>query len=312
MSVWSGSDGLSVVEAVLGLRVQACKPPHVPVPVPGPCKGWRKKIKTIKPRARAKARVGDSLFGGNVNDPITSEQKDEIDKIYGGTFGDLTTRTTEIKREQKDGITRIVAEGKIYGPDQDPDDEDEEEIGNFARELFEREGQRWIRHEELTLDPDFQGQGFATAFNAQAMDWYREHDVAGVELHADIDIGGIAWARAGYDWKSSRDAKAIADRILLTLTEMADRIASEGDDARRWWRMPSRRRSEQARLAIEMRRRMISSTFGEDDFPTPYELSELGRWPGARFTGDDWDDDGDWWIGRVIMTGSDWEGVTLP
>jgi hypothetical protein len=36
-------------------------------------------------------------------------------------------------------------------------------------------------------------------------------------------------------------------------------------------------------------------------WPTPFELSQLGRWEGA---GKD-----DWWIGKAIMMSSNWIGV---
>lgn len=314
-----GFDGLAVIDEALGIhpertgtRVQACLPPHVAVPVPGPCKGWRHKIKTIRPRKRKTANVGDSLFDLQPPPaPITPEQKAEIRKIYGGTFGGLTARVTGLTRDKRKGNKRLKVEGIIFNADGD-------EVGDFTRELYEKDGQRWIHHDFLSLNKEYQGQGFATDWNAQAMAWYRDHDVAGVELQADIDIGGIAWARKGYDWMEDIDAKGVQDRILNTLNDMATGdhwMGGEGEldsEPRQWWKMPPERIQEQVRAAAEMRRRMLSTPFGSDDYPTPFEISEVGRWPGARFAGDIPGDEGDWWIGRVIMTGSDWYGVTIP
>ena len=336
MHLSRGFDGLTVIEQALGLnttrtgrtgrtgltgsaagcaRVQACLPPHVPAPVPGPCKGWRHTIKTIKPRRRATTKVGASLF--SVSGPLTPEQKAEIAKVYGGTFGTLTTKATEVTRDKKGIRRRLKIAGMVYSPGQDPNDRTELGVGDWTVELYEQDGQRWALLDYLSLDEQYQGQRLASGWLAQQMAWYREHDVAGVLLQADIDVGGIAWARQGWDFAEPRDAIAVEERILATLKDMADGVrhmggADEDNFPRQWWKIPPAKRQEQARLAIEMRRRMISAKFGDDDFPTPYEISELGRWPGARFAGDKPGDDGDWWIGRAIMTGSDWMGVTLP
>lgn len=49
------TDGLDVVEMLCATTVQACRPPYVPVPRPGPCKGWKTpEFKENKARERQK------------------------------------------------------------------------------------------------------------------------------------------------------------------------------------------------------------------------------------------------------------------
>ena len=162
-------------------------------------------------------------------------------------------------------------------------------VGNFVRRVYQEDGRLKVEHTNLKLDAELQGQGFAQAFNKQLFDWYRSSGVREVRLTANIDVGGYAWARAGYDWADGVAAENIR-------TELS-RTAAAGDE-----RIPSDRLGEQRRLAAEMEDR-FSGPRG-DNYPTPYEVSQLGRWPGA---GKD-----DWWIGKAAMMGSEWEAVIQP
>lgn len=57
-----------------------------------------------------------------------------------------------------------------------------------------------------------QGQGFAARYMAQVEQTYREHGVTTLSLTANIDVGGYAWARDGYDFTSHSDRATVAGR----------------------------------------------------------------------------------------------------
>lgn len=85
MSV-SGLDGLAIVENLCGLRVEACRPPHVPVPKPGPCKGWKTpEFKQAQARARQK-NIDDARSKAGVLAELEELVTDEVD-------GDVLERT---------------------------------------------------------------------------------------------------------------------------------------------------------------------------------------------------------------------------
>lgn len=140
----------------------------------------------------------------------------------------------------------------------------------------------WAYHKYLKLEKHVQGQGFAQAWNNTLEHWYRESGLKYIKLTANIDVGGYTWARAGYDW-----ADAVGpERISVNLEEL---IRSGQFDTR------------QVEQALDMMRRLRSIPYGTENFPTAYEVSQLGRRPGMGRR--------DSWIGKAAMLGSTWRGI---
>jgi len=155
-------------------------------------------------------------------------------------------------------------------------------VGTVERSL-RRDGNGiiWANHQMLTINGNLQGQGFSHDLNGMLFDWYREQGVTYVKLFADIDVGGYAWARNGYDWATEKDAEGIIDQLW---TAMAD----EPEPVR-----------DAARALLE---RAEDEPFGSEGYPTPYEVSQLGRQEGD--VGKDAT-----WLGKRVMLGSKWYGV---
>lgn len=208
--------------------------------------------------------------------------QDHLKKVFSGIYGDIHIDPSYLTIRYSD-YDELSVKGVLT-------DEWGQGLGSFERLLKQHsDGSIWAHHEFLKLnDPDMRGQGFAQAFNARAEKFYREIGVRGIYLEANIDIGGYAWARAGYDWANVRDSRRIEGRLRDQLNIVKNS------------KIPPERRAEQVALAQEMIKRM-NGTFGDDDFPTPFEVSQLGRWPGASKD--------DWWIGKAALIGSHWEGV---
>jgi hypothetical protein len=237
-------------------------------------------------------------------------------EIFRGEFKKgFYTKVAELAWDK--GDARFKVEGRIFN-------KKDKEIGSFTRVFkIKKDGTFVVDHDYLLLDEDVQGTGFAHEFNQRAIAGYKRMGVQQIALQADIDIGGYAWARAGYDWAPDNVA-SLAEMLEYRLSPA--RIAQKEAPSPRTqkqidsgffpvshnlWRIPEERREEQAAL-VQKLWLDIGGTADTDTpvdelpdiiemWPTPYELSQLGRWPGA---GKD-----DWWIGKAIMAGSNWYGV---
>lgn len=76
------------------------------------------------------------------------------------------------------------------------------QIGVWSRSLIRnaQTGDLRVSNVALKINSSDQGQGIATNFNNMAFDQYRSWGVKAVHLHANIDVGGYAWAVRGFDW----------------------------------------------------------------------------------------------------------------
>jgi len=156
-------------------------------------------------------------------------------------------------------------------------DADGNEVGHAERGIYrDADGNLAAVHELLELDPEVRGQGFASAFNQHLTDWYRQQGVERIELTANIDVGGYAWASHGYDFADEESAQRIANRLMERLDGAPPEVQ---------------------RGARELLSR-FDRPFGSDGFPTPFEISRLGRDPGATS-----------WLGKDVLLNSAWEGV---
>lgn len=135
---------------------------------------------------------------------------------------------------------------------------------------------RTVSHSHFGLDPDVQGQGFATRYNQHVEQVYRDHGIERIELHAGGGeaIGSYAWARAGYDFATPDNRRRIAQ-------------AAEEYAARQ--QLSPALRAEFARVAADPR-------------ATPNDFAMIGHRPGAST-----------WPGREFMLhdAPGWDGVKV-
>ena len=156
------------------------------------------------------------------------------------------------------------------------EDDNGNQVGEFVRH-FRREpdGSMSVGHELLHLwEDDVKGTGFATEFNARSEDYYVSHGIKKIKVHAALDQGGYTWASAGFDF----DPK----RVDTNRFEMVNAMS----------RSPQKARFE------PIISRMTTLDRDDPDYPTPFEISQLGRTPGAST-----------WPGKEALLGSDWYGV---
>lgn len=203
---------------------------------------------------------------------------------------------TEMYDEQTETAVRItsaVVAAQTEGPQRGQPaltvdytfETDGREVGTATR-TYRDDGS--VEHVEFVLDYDAQGQGLATRWNRQTEEAYRELGVDRITLNANIDVGGYAWARQGYDWNvdfpSPLGPAGVAEARAFDMLERAESQFIRPDDT-------------ETLADLEQ----MYALFGQPDtsqWPTPFEVSELGRGRGYEIH-----------PGMSAMLGASWPGV---
>jgi ribosomal protein S18 acetylase RimI-like enzyme len=111
--------------------------------------------------------------------------------------------TYEIKRG--DFSTEIIGirPGTVYGEIR----QNEKVVGSFRRTL---DGDiKDVHHSYFELKKEAQESGFGTEYYQHCEDMYKTHGWETVTLRANLDVGGYAWARMGFDFDSDASARSI-------------------------------------------------------------------------------------------------------
>lgn len=169
-------------------------------------------------------------------------------------------------------------------------------VGKVTRSYRqESDGTLIATHNFLELDKAVQGSGFSAQFNGRLIAWYRRSGVDRVEVHANIDVGGYAWASAGYDFEDAKEVRRWIFSARLRISDWAD---PSNDELRKYFpKLTAAERLEQVRLLEDL------LDVAESVRPvSAYEFSQLGRKPGQGGKKS-------MWIGKAIMLNSDWHGV---
>jgi GNAT superfamily N-acetyltransferase len=163
-------------------------------------------------------------------------------------------------------------------------------VGKFERLVNMEEGR--LTNEYLKLKPHVQGQGFAEAFYRHTEESVAAQGITEVAIHANLDVGGYAWAKRGFDWDAEeRDPDEIAAMLRMRLSAIDWGEASP----------------EQIAAREEMDRRLrVADTW--DDVPSPAEMAAWGQehqWTGHTRHGVEIP----MWPGKAMMLDSAWHGV---
>lgn len=248
-----------------GPRSRNPTPAPAPAPAP-PLPQRRPRAATPPPETR--------LTAGQILDlDDTAQAAAAARQIYEGTFAGLRVVVDSVERSP----TSLNVQGVIHN-------QNGRAVGSFERDIVLRQDDLVAFHSYLSLDSRIQGQGFARAYNQHLEAWYRASGVDRIELLANIDIGGYAWARQGYDWRTERDAHEIWRRLEQTIAEHSGRMSTA-----------------QVQAGLTLLERAYGTPFGDAAYPSAYEVSQLGRPPGA--TADDM------WLGKLALLGSSWRAV---
>ena len=107
----------------------------------------------------------------------------------------------------------IAVEGKFY-------DRNGKEIGHFER-TFEKDRNKKLSvgHDLFMLDKEFEGTGFGSRFVRHCQEKYMQYGFKNIVLYANIDVGGYAWARMGFDFKNSFDVNTMYNFVKSSWDE---------------------------------------------------------------------------------------------
>lgn len=250
--------------------------------VRGPARQRRASVGSLTP-------MGD-LFGPRMNEV---ERTRRVKEIFEGDFGGLTTVVDSVYRDRyrSGGTVSISVRGRVL-------DSNGYQVGSFSRQYGEAGGRLTAYHAYLQISGSVQGNGFSNAFNGHLINWYRHSGVESVSVHANIDVGGYTWASFGYDFADESDAVTMADRFRRTLRSLETTGGYSGGRRPRGAGMQT---ADQVAALRTLLARVDNSRFGQPGYPTAYEFSQAGRWPGAGGRRDVW-------IGKALMLGTSWHG----
>jgi hypothetical protein len=186
----------------------------------------------------------------------------------------------------------LVGKGTMSGTVLEPGGEVVGEVERYVK--LHGSGRLEVNHSLLDIDEEFQGTGFARAFNEQAFGRYAEAGVDDVTVTAALDVGGYAWARQGFELLSTHGDEAARELDRATqVRELVQEARSLRSISRREFR--------------ELEQRLITKrgTLPPDALTSVQELAvipDLGRrvllgqhWNGIRPIASAQS----WWSGRV-------------
>ncbi|CAM01516.1 putative T7SS-secreted protein [Saccharopolyspora erythraea] len=194
-----------------------------------------------------------------------------------GQYGDLTVAVKEVSGNA--GSYRMVAD--ILDANGQP-------AGTAIRDFYRLDdGGLSVTHNKLEIhDPELRGSGFAGEFNGKLEDWYRKSGVEEIRLQANIDVGSYAWARQGYEFANHAQA---VQHILPRLHDEIARAERDLAGLHDQLRQPDAEHGVLSK-AIDHQEKLLRSAReietrfheGSDKFPTPWEISNLGRPEGLK------------------------------
>lgn len=161
---------------------------------------------------------------------------------------------------------------------------------HFMVSTDDRSGKRVssVEHAYFTLTDATQGSGVSSVFLNASKQMYRQMGLDRIAIHADISVGGYAWARGGFDFASAG--------------HMTDAISDW--EMRMNWNIP-RGREEEWREGLrkfnELKARATRENFQNKTHPAAIEFANIGRPDGPTSSTDTW-------FGKAMMLGSDWYG----
>ncbi len=155
-------------------------------------------------------------------------------------------------------------------------------VGRMEREFFRHEdGTLIVEHQILKIDNEaFRGKGIGSSISRELETWYRQSGVSEIQLTAGKENGAYTWARRNYDWSNEKSARKIINRVNIKMRDAEWQLSKEEFEA-----------------AQDIVNRARQNSFDSPDFPTPREISEIGRTSGR-----------DDFFGKRVLVKQAWKG----
>ena len=176
-------------------------PYGTPLPLPAGFKKPKELVKKrpkISPEKAKKAKF--TRLDVNGADPEVVATAREITEMKWKGF---TTTVNLRKSSLEHGVFWIS--GDVF--------KDGKKVGFYQRVLdYEY---REMENAGLVLDPSVQGQGFAERFYKHVEERAYEQGIRRVRIFANIDVGGYAWARRGFNFRDQEQRELFKDVIQM-------------------------------------------------------------------------------------------------
>lgn len=241
-----------------------------------------------RPRGRARSRrLREAVArwtdpASAPNGPVRGEDLERLREVF-----DYVDPQTGARTRVRSGILNFDFEHqnhekRLVHVNIDVEDRDGNNIGSATRVIRAdpRTGEPVVDHTQFNLNENAQGTGLSSRWLRNAERMYREAGVSEVRVSA-TNVGGYAWAKAGFDFAGRRHMRRMADRFELR----AEAPAHVYDDS-------ERAKQQMRELAERARSR------NPEDHPLPIEFAMIGWEPGATT-----------WPGKDGTIGSAWAGV---
>lgn len=229
-----------------------------------------------KPRTKPKPVVDKRLIE-LINKDLDDSSYDSLKEVktkVNAALADVKMPGLTVSME--DGGPYTNSSGKsVYQLEMNIRADDGELVGHFERHVYRNDvGDLEVEHHLFKLDPDQQGKGIASQINRRMEELYAQWEIKAITLHANIDVGGYAWAKAGYDWDTTSEDKV--ETLRDSIGDMLFELGPQDPQVLAWGQ---------------------SLDGPVKDWPLPYDLAMYGYKDGLTT-----------WPGKKVMLGKKWLG----
>ena len=181
---------------------------------------------------KARQVASQILRGGNQDERLFSvvDTNDDNSALFIGKEDDVPTPFIKSMYEvENGGLTSKVKKVQFYDSFGDEGegarrsgslgviteiyDSKGKKVGYADRSLVISDGQLLeISHNNFSLDKEYTGSGFGAVFFSNSISHYEEVGASTVITQANIDVGGYAWAKAGFSFQYESSLVDIAER----------------------------------------------------------------------------------------------------
>lgn len=234
---------------------------------------------------------GESFLGRPYGDHHTNAEKERV-KVAVEKFADTVTSRLP------DGITLENTSMDWYGTMAQARfifrNREGQQIGRatrtFQTEWDTRAGRERpdVHHDFFEVNKPYQGKGLSSTMLKEAHNLYRQMGFETITVMANIDVGGFAWARAGFDFDSPEAMEEIVDRFDNAFKNRTINFTREEFQA---WE--------------KLKAKATADNWHEGRAPAPIDFAQIG----ADRTWTDSTSGGSMWVGKKILLGATWNGI---
>lgn len=228
-------------------------------------------------------------------DAFASQDYDKRTKAARAAYEDVDFNGHQLK------VTNVIRKGGLDSTVEMEIYKGDDYVGAVTRTFTRKSGGSYgVSHDLMNLQERARGQGFSSAFSKYSEDMYKLSGVKEIKVHAALQDGGYAWARAGYQWDPAEYAGGTKKPVFVTspMNTILRMEARENDF--------NAVGPENVKILEGWLKRFESDDISK--WPTPQEIANGGA-ELVRGKTDSLATGKTTTLGKRVMTGSNWFGV---